>query len=140
RIATIAGRYYAMDRDGRWERTDLALDAMLNGTSETADDPVEAIRRSYEAGVTDEFVVPIALAGRPRVDLERDALIFFNFRPDRARQLTERLLERGADLTTMTRYRDDFDCPIVFGERVVERTAAEVLSEHGIRQLHVPET
>jgi 2,3-bisphosphoglycerate-independent phosphoglycerate mutase len=140
RIATISGRYYAMDRDQRWERTDRALDAMLNGTSETADDPVEAIRRSYDADVTDEFVVPVALAGRPRIDLERDALIFFNFRPDRARQLSQRLLERGADLTTMTRYRDDFDCPVAFREQKVERTAAEVLSENGVRQLHVAET
>jgi 2,3-bisphosphoglycerate-independent phosphoglycerate mutase len=140
RIATVAGRYYAMDRDKRWDRTDLALTAILDGTAETADDPVEAIRRSYEAGVTDEFVVPIALAGRPWADLERDALIFFNFRPDRARQLTERLLERGADLTTMTRYRDDFDCPVVFGEQEVHETAAEVLAEHGIRQLHMAET
>jgi 2,3-bisphosphoglycerate-independent phosphoglycerate mutase len=140
RIATISGRYYAMDRDKRWERTDLALEAMLTGTGETADDPVEAIRRSYDAGVTDEFVVPVALEGRPRVDLERDALIFFNFRPDRARQLTERLLERGADLTTMTRYRNDFDCPVVFGEQEVDRTMAEVLSEQGIRQVHAAET
>ena len=140
RIATIAGRYYAMDRDGRWERTDLALEAMLNGTGETADDRVEAIRRSYEAGVTDEFVVPIALEGRPRVDLERDALVFFNFRPDRARQLTQRLLERGADVTTMTRYRDDFDCPVAFGEQLVEQTMAEVLAERGVRQLHAAET
>jgi 2,3-bisphosphoglycerate-independent phosphoglycerate mutase len=129
-----------MDRDKRWERIDLALEAMLTGTSETADDPVEAIRRSYDAGVTDEFVVPVALEGRPRVDLERDALIFFNFRPDRARQLTERLLERGADLTTMTRYRDDFDCPVVFGEQEVDRTMAEVLSQQGIRQVHAAET
>jgi 2,3-bisphosphoglycerate-independent phosphoglycerate mutase len=140
RIATISGRYYAMDRDKRWERTDRALDAMLNGTDETVDDPVEAIRRSYDAGVTDEFVVPIALAGRPRVDLEKDALVFFNFRPDRARQLSQRLLERGADLTTMTRYRADFDCPAAFEEQEVERTIAEVLSENGIRQLHVAET
>jgi 2,3-bisphosphoglycerate-independent phosphoglycerate mutase len=140
RIATISGRYYAMDRDKRWERTDRALDAMLNGTDETADDPVEAIRRSYDSGVTDEFVIPIALAGRPRVDLEKDALVFFNFRPDRARQLSQRLLERGADLTTMTRYRDDFECPVAFEEQEVERTVAEVLSENGIRQLHVAET
>jgi 2,3-bisphosphoglycerate-independent phosphoglycerate mutase len=140
RIATISGRYYAMDRDARWDRTDLALDAMLNGTRETVADPVEAIRRSYEAGVTDEFVVPIALEGRPRVDLERDALIFFNFRPDRARQLSERLLERGADLTTMTRYRDDFACPVAFEEQKVDRAIAEVLSENGVRQLHAAET
>jgi 2,3-bisphosphoglycerate-independent phosphoglycerate mutase len=140
RIASIAGRYYAMDRDGRWERTELALEALLNGTSETADDPVEAIRRSYDAGLTDEFVVPIALEGRPRVDLGRDSVVFFNFRPDRARQLTQRLLELGADVTTMTRYRDDLDCPVAFEEQRVERTMAEVLSDAGVRQLHAAET
>ena len=140
RIATVSGRYYAMDRDQRWERTDLALEALLHGTAETARDPVEAVRRSYEEGVTDEFVVPIALAGRPRVDLERDALILFNFRPDRARQLTQKLLEASFDLTTMTRYRDDLECPVAFEEQTVEQTVAEVLAGRGLRQLHMAET
>jgi 2,3-bisphosphoglycerate-independent phosphoglycerate mutase len=72
--------------------------------------------------------------------VDGDAAIFFNFRPDRARQLTQRLIERGFDLTTMTRYRDDFDCPFAFGEQDVDGTMAEVLAEHGLRQLHVAET
>ena len=67
-------------------------------------------------------------------------MIFFNFRPDRARQLSQRLLEAGFDLTTMTRYRDDLDCPVVFEEQEVAQTLAEVLAEHGLRQLHCAET
>jgi 2,3-bisphosphoglycerate-independent phosphoglycerate mutase len=139
RIATVAGRYYAMDRDQRWERTDRAVTAICTGGAE-AEGPVEAVRASYDAGVTDEFVEPVAIAGRPRLRAETDAAVFFNFRPDRARQLSERLLEAGIDLTTMTRYRDDFACPVVFEEQIVRQTLAEVLSAHGARQLHVAET
>jgi 2,3-bisphosphoglycerate-independent phosphoglycerate mutase len=137
RIATVCGRYYAMDRDERWERTERALAAITAGQGERADDPVAAVEASYARGVTDEFIEPIVLP-LPRLKGE-DAAIHLNFRPDRARQLTRRLLE-GVDLTTMTRYRDDFDCPVVFEEQVVEDTLAEVLAEHGLRQLHVAET
>jgi 2,3-bisphosphoglycerate-independent phosphoglycerate mutase len=139
RVATVAGRYYAMDRDGRWERTDRALHAVCDDPG-TADDPLELIRSSYAAGVTDEFVEPVALRGRPRLAPGVDAAIFFNFRPDRARQLSQRLRERGVDLTTMTRYRDDLDCPVAFEDQVVGETLAEVLSRHAARQLHVAET
>ena len=139
RIPTVAGRYYAMDRDKRWERTQRAWDAIVEGEGEQADDPVAAVRRSYERDVTDEFIEPVVIEGRPRLTKE-DAAIFFNFRPDRARQLSQLLLERGYDLTTMTRYRDDFDCPVVFGEQTVTNTLAEVLAAHGVRQLHVAET
>jgi 2,3-bisphosphoglycerate-independent phosphoglycerate mutase len=140
RIATVAGRYYAMDRDNRWERIDRALRAIHLGEGEVADNPVDAVRRSYEAGVTDEFIVPTVLRGRPRLQPGADAAIFFNFRPDRARQLAIKLRELGVDLTTMTRYRDDLDCPVAFGEQVVRQTLAEVLAGHGIRQLHCAET
>jgi 2,3-bisphosphoglycerate-independent phosphoglycerate mutase len=139
RIATVAGRYYAMDRDGRWERTDRAFAAICAGNGAHAADPVEAVRASYAEGVTDEFVVPTVVSGRPRLE-PRDAAIFFNFRPDRARQLTQKLLEARFDLTTMTRYRDDFECPVAFEEADVAETMAEVLAEHGVRQLHVAET
>jgi len=138
RIVTVSGRYYAMDRDKRWERTERALAGILGGEGASADDPVGAVRASYEAGVTDEFVEPVVLPG-PRLGPE-DAAVFFNFRPDRARQLTEKLLERGIDLTTMTRYREDFPCPVAFPEQDVEETMAQVLAEHGMRQLHVAET
>jgi 2,3-bisphosphoglycerate-independent phosphoglycerate mutase len=140
RIATVVGRYYAMDRDKRWERTDRALDAIVGGIGEEADDPVAAARSSYERGITDEFVEPIVLRGRPRLDPAKDAAIVFNFRPDRVRQLTERLLEASTDVVTMTRYREDFPCPVAFGEQDVPDTLAEVLSRAGRRQLHAAET
>ena len=138
RIVTVCGRYYAMDRDQRWDRIERALAAITEGEGAQADDPVGAIEASYEAGVTDEFIEPVVLPG-PRLGAG-DSAVFFNFRPDRARQLTQRLLERGSDLTTMTRYRDDFDCPVAFGPQVVADTMAEVLAEHDVRQLHVAET
>ena len=120
RIATVAGRYYAMDRDQRWERTQRAFDAIVHGTAEQADDPVEAVRRSYERGVTDEFIEPVVLAGRPRLDPVRDSAIFFNFRPDRARQLVMKLVEAGADMTTMTRYAANLEVPVAFPEQEVD--------------------
>ena len=103
-----------------------------------AEDAIDAVQASYDRGVTDEFIEPVVLTDRPR--LADDEAIFFNFRPDRARQLSQLLLERGFRLTTMTRYRDDFDCPVAFEEQDVSETMAEVLSEHGVRQLHAAET
>jgi 2,3-bisphosphoglycerate-independent phosphoglycerate mutase len=140
RVATVSGRYYAMDRDKRWERTDRALAAIVRGEGRLAADPVAAVRESYEEGVTDEFVEPVVLEGRPRLDPAADAAIFFNFRPDRARQLSERLGDAGVDLTTMTRYREDFAFPVAFGEQEVRNTLAEVLAGSGVRQLHAAET
>ncbi|MBA2462575.1 MAG: 2,3-bisphosphoglycerate-independent phosphoglycerate mutase [Actinobacteria bacterium] len=139
RLATIVGRYYAMDRDARWERTERALAAIVGGQGDLASDPLAAIRASYDAGVTDEFIEPVVLAGKPRLT-QRDAAVFFNFRPDRGRQLSERLLAGGIDLVTMTRYRDDLDVPVVFGEQEVPMTLAETLAAAGARQLHVAET
>ena len=139
KIATVAGRYYAMDRDKRWDRTDLALAAITTGTDPEADDPLAAVQASYDAGITDEFIVPIALSGRPRL-APGDAVIFFNFRPDRGRQLTERMLAEGFDVTTMTRYREDLDTAVAFPEQQVKNVLAEVLAADGARQLHVAET
>jgi 2,3-bisphosphoglycerate-independent phosphoglycerate mutase len=139
RIATVCGRYYAMDRDARWDRTDRALAAILRGEGAVASDPVAALQVSYDRGVTDEFVEPVVVVGRPRLGAN-DSAIFFNFRPDRARQLSQRLLEAGSDLTTMTRYREDFPFPVAFEEQVVRNTLAEVLAANGLRQLHVAET
>jgi 2,3-bisphosphoglycerate-independent phosphoglycerate mutase len=140
KIASISGRYYAMDRDQRWERTERALAVIEGSDPVTASDPVSVVRESYARGVTDEFVEPVHLEARPAIDPSRDSAIFFNFRPDRARQLTMKLIEAGVDITTMTRYRSDLDCPVAFAEQDVAETLAEVLSEHGVRQLHVAET
>ena len=140
RIATVCGRYYAMDRDNRWERTDRAYLAICAGEGTPVDDPIAAIDASYARGVTDEFLEPVIVTGRPRLDPANDSAIFFNFRPDRGRQLSERLLEAGTDLTTMTRYRADSPCPVAFSEQTVQNTLAEVLARTGARQLHAAET
>ena len=137
-IATVSGRYYAMDRDGRWERTERALAALTRGEDDAGTDPVAELERSYERGITDEFVEPVVLPG-PRIAPEDEA-IFFNFRPDRARQLSGKLLEGGFGLTTLTRYRADFPFPVAFPEQEVREPMAEVLSAHGARQLHIAET
>ena len=139
RIASAAGRYYAMDRDQRWERTQRAYDAIVEGVGELAQDPVAAVEASYGRGVTDEFIEPIVLGGRPRLGKD-DSVIFFNFRPDRARQLTRKLLDGGFDLTTMTRYSDELDTPVAFPPQAVDETMAQVLAENGLRQLHAAET
>jgi 2,3-bisphosphoglycerate-independent phosphoglycerate mutase len=140
RIATVSGRYYAMDRDQRWDRIERALQALMRGSDPEGSDPLEVVRASYDRGITDEFIEPASIEGRPRIDPARDSAIFFNFRPDRARQLTMKLRELEVDITTMTRYRADFDCPVAFEEQEVHETLAEVLAEHGVRQLHVAET
>ena len=140
RIATVAGRYYAMDRDKRWDRTELALRAILDGEGIQADDPIAAVQDSYDRGITDEFIEPVVIRDRPRLRPDRDAAVFFNFRPDRGRQLSEKLGELGVDLTTMTSYREDFDFPVVFPEQKVDEVLGEVLAQHGVRQLHAAET
>src|SRR2546430_7368548 len=122
------------------KQTERALRAIVEGEGEHADDPIAAVQASYDRGVTDEFIEPTVIDGRPRLDPRRDTAIFFNFRPDRARQLSEKLGELGVDLTTMTRYRDDFSFPVAFEEQTVADVLAEALSEQGVRQLHAAET
>ena len=139
RIATVVGRYFAMDRDQRWERTQRAYDAIVEGVGELAQDPVAAVEASYGRGVTDEFIEPIVLEGRPRLGKD-ESVIFFNFRPDRARQLTRKLLDGGFDVTTMTRYSEELDTPVAFPPQAVDETMAQVLAENGLRQLHAAET
>jgi 2,3-bisphosphoglycerate-independent phosphoglycerate mutase len=139
RIASVGGRYWAMDRDKRWERTQKAFDALVAGTPSTAETPAAYIQRSYDEGVTDEFVEPVHFEGRPVVEAG-DAVVFFNFRPDRGRQLSRLLLDGGFDLTTMTRYSDELECPVAFDEQDVPNTMAEVLARAGARQLHCAET
>jgi 2,3-bisphosphoglycerate-independent phosphoglycerate mutase len=142
KLATVVGRYYAMDRDQRLERTQLAYDAITRARCAATIGPSEilsAVQRSYDAGVTDEFLEPICVDGAPGVE-PGDSVIFFNFRPDRARQLTRLLLANNFDVTTMTRYAADLDTHVVFAEQNIENTLAQVLSAHGLKQLHAAET
>jgi 2,3-bisphosphoglycerate-independent phosphoglycerate mutase len=139
RIATVTGRYYAMDRDARWDRTERAFDAIVNRVGTEAADPLAAVQASYDAGITDEFIEPIVVDGAPALE-PGDTAIFFNFRPDRGRQLSKLLLDHGVDLTTMTRYASDLPTPVAFEEQDVPQTLAEVLAENGLKQLHVAET
>jgi 2,3-bisphosphoglycerate-independent phosphoglycerate mutase len=139
RIATVVGRYWAMDRDQRWERTQRAYDALTAGVGAIATDPIAAVQARYDAGVTDEFIEPVVLEGTPRIEAG-DSVVFFNFRPDRGRQLTRLLLDGGFDVTTMTRYAEDLPTPVAFEEQHIENTLAQVLSERGLTQLHVAET
>jgi 2,3-bisphosphoglycerate-independent phosphoglycerate mutase len=150
RIGTVSGRYYAMDRDRRWDRTKLAYDAIVHGDGLAARCADEAVRASYERDETDEFIKP-TVVGDYEGAAVGDVAIFINFRPDRARQLTLALAEpefdkfdRGGgpvlDLTTMTEYRKGWSFPVALPPELPEATMAQVVSEVGARQLHVAET
>jgi len=141
-VASVTGRYYAMDRDHREERTGAAVDALVRGESEDrhADSGEEAVNAAYERGETDEFIKPTLVGDEGRIR-DGDAVIFFNFRPDRARQLTDALNEELAlHFTTLTQYRKDWDYPVAFPPQRPEVTLASVLAERELRQLHVAET
>jgi 2,3-bisphosphoglycerate-independent phosphoglycerate mutase len=140
RIATVAGRYYAMDRDRRWDRTKLAFDAIVKGEAEfSAETGEEAVRAAYERGETDEFIKPTLVDGEGRIR-DDDSVVFFNFRPDRARQLTQSLSEAGIHPTTLTEYHEDWDYPVAFPPSRPAVTLAATLAERGHKQLHVAET
>ncbi len=150
RIGSIVGRYFSMDRDNRWPRTKMAYDLLVKGVGERFEDPVIALEASYAKGVTDEFVKPILVADSPRIE-NGDAVIFFNFRSDRARQITRALtdevfngLERGKQLelhyTTFASYHKDFHNPVAFPKLDLKDTLGEVISPHGLTQLRAAET
>ena len=150
-VATVSGRYYAMDRDENWERTKRAYDAIVNREAEyEADSAVTAVKNSYERDVTDEFVEPTLVAGGPALS-DGDAAIFVNFRSDRARQLTRMLANVDPEwefetappdirLVTMTEYDETFDVPVAFPPRQPANTLGEVLAENGRTQLRIAET
>ena len=154
RVATISGRYYAMDRDNRWERTQRAYDAMAYRESEaTAPDAKAAIEQSYEQGVTDEFILPTVIGEQPGLGIARgDALLCFNFRADRMRQLAQALVKRDFDgaerfrpiadlrLITMTEYMAGLTEEILFPVELLRNTLAQTLSEAGLQQYHTAET
>ena len=142
RVATVTGRYFGMDRDRRWVRTELAVRAIVGGEAEGlhAASGREAVRAAYERGQTDEFVEPTLVGEEGRVR-EGDAVLFFNFRADRARQLTEQLNgELDLCFTTLTQYHEDGDYPIAFPPRPPAITLAQVLAARGMGQLHAAET
>ncbi|MFP4456416.1 MAG: 2,3-bisphosphoglycerate-independent phosphoglycerate mutase [Clostridia bacterium] len=140
-IKTVSGRYYTMDRDNRWDRTELAYKAMSDGIGLNFDDPLEAIEYSYQKGINDEFVKPSIINSNEGMLLqEGDNLFFFNFRTDRARQITTKLIDNGIKVTGMTEYDEDFHIPIIIHQDDVKNTLAEWLSKKGLKQLHIAET
>jgi 2,3-bisphosphoglycerate-independent phosphoglycerate mutase len=148
-VGTVVGRYWAMDRDQRWERTEKAYRAIVDGQGETATDAGAALEASYASGTTDEFVEPVVIAGVPRVGAG-DAVLFFNFRADRARQLTRAFIEEGFDgfertppevhYATLAPYHKSFDVPVAFPKQDLSDTLGEVVSRAGLTQLRAAET
>ena len=155
KVATVSGRYYAMDRDKRWERTGKAYNALVKAEGETAPDPLTAIQQSYDKDVTDEFVLPTVIVenGEPVATVQDDdAAIFFNFRGDRPRQLTRMFVQpefpdfdRGPQIqnlffVTMTQYEKGLPVHIVYPPQNLECPLARVVSDHGLTQFHTAET
>ncbi len=152
-LATVIGRYYGMDRDNRWDRTELTYRMMTEGTGTRTEDPIAAVRTSYAAGVTDEFIAPIVAeeGGRAVASIaDGDAVIYFNYRTDRTRQLTRAFIDNPFDkfarrklqiyYATMTQYHEDFHCPVAFPPTVLTKTLGEIISSLGLKQLHIAET
>nr|WP_293302604.1 2,3-bisphosphoglycerate-independent phosphoglycerate mutase [Allomuricauda sp.] len=154
-LATVVGRYYAMDRDKRWERVKLAYDVMVNAQGEKAQDIGKAMQESYDEGVTDEFIKPLVMTnanGEPLTQIaEGDVIIFFNFRTDRGRELTQALSQQDfheqnmhkMDLyyVTMTNYDDSFKgIKVVYDKENIKDTLGEVLARNGKKQIRIAET
>jgi 2,3-bisphosphoglycerate-independent phosphoglycerate mutase len=154
KIATICGRYYAMDRDKRWERVKLAYDAMVNGLGEKSVDAVSAIEQSYQNNVTDEFIKPIVISadGQPIATIKNDdVVICFNFRTDRCREITQVLTqtdipEQGMKklslhYTTMTQYDHSFkNIQVIFENDDLKNTLGEIIAKDGLKQIRIAET
>ena len=141
RVASVVGRYYAMDRDARWERTQRAYDLLVRGEGEhEARDPEEALRFAYERGETDEFVAPTRVGEHEGTIRPGDSVVAFNFRPDRMRQLSEMLGNHVAHLATLTEYNEDWTFPVAFPPARPEVNLPRVIAQTGGRQLHVAET
>jgi len=153
-IATLGGRYYAMDRDNRWDRVQKAYDAMVKGEGPRAASANDAVQKSYAAGVFDEELVPVVIErdGQPVATVKNgDSLIFFNFRPDRAREITKAMALPEFDkfprtaigdllMVTMMEYEKDLPVEVAFPPQAVDTCLAKVVSDAGLRQLHIAET
>jgi 2,3-bisphosphoglycerate-independent phosphoglycerate mutase len=149
-VADVVGRYFAMDRDKRWDRTQLAFDAMVRRVGAPAPDALTAIRDAYTEGQTDEFVKPRVIAGTPRLK-DGDGVFCFNFRADRMRQMVRALAVDRFDgfdvhdrpkvaLATMTQYNETFPFPMAFSPMVLHKIVAEVLADHGKTMFRTAET
>ena len=151
-VATVVGRYYIMDRDNRWERVEKGYNALLLGEGNHANSAIEGVKKSYEDGVTDEFVLPIVVGGEESRIHDNDAIIFFNFRPDRAREISKAInftdfdgFERKKILknilyTTMTSYDATFTFPVAFPKEKPVNILGDVLEANGINQFRTAET
>ena len=156
KFASISGRYYAMDRDKRWERVEKAYRAIVDGTALTAATPTAGVLASYKQGIHDEFVVPFVIEelGKPVATVEDgDAVVFFNFRPDRAIQLSRAFTDSSFDeleketkkftdlkFVTFTHYSDEVVADVVYSSQNLENTLGEVISRNGLTQLRIAET
>jgi 2,3-bisphosphoglycerate-independent phosphoglycerate mutase len=152
RVGSVVGRYFAMDRDKRWDRTQQAYDLIVHGEApHRADSAVAAAEQAYARDETDEFIAPTLVDGEARIR-DQDSVICFNFRPDRMRQIVRALAEQGFDevdrrgraplarLVTMGSYEEDWSYPVAFPPHRPAATLAGVLADRGVRQLHVAET
>ncbi|KAK4161819.1 BPG-independent [Cladorrhinum sp. PSN259] len=150
-IATVVGRYYAMDRDKRWERVELALKGLILGEGEESSDPVTTVKERYEKGENDEFLKPIIVGGDESRIKDGDNVFFFNYRSDRVRQITQLLgdVDRSPrpdfpypkiNLVTMTQYKLDYPFEVAFKPQSMDNVLAEWLGRQGVEQVHVAET
>jgi 2,3-bisphosphoglycerate-independent phosphoglycerate mutase len=155
KLASIVGRYYAMDRDKRWERVKLAYDVLVNGVGEKVADPLAAVQKSYDNNVTDEFIKPIVVTGADQKPVatikEGDVVLCFNFRTDRGREITQVLTQQDfpaegmkklrLHYVTLTNYDDTFvDVKTIFDKDNLEKTLGEVVSAAGKKQIRIAET
>ncbi|OIN91873.1 phosphoglycerate mutase (2,3-diphosphoglycerate-independent) [Candidatus Collierbacteria bacterium CG1_02_44_10] len=144
-IASLLGRYYAMDRDKRWDRTQVAYECLVSSDRGAGNGPVSAVENSYDHGISDEFIKPLAIGENPVGSRIRagDAVVFFNFRTDRPRQLTELFLKSGIPnlrFVTMTQYGKAFKNPVMFPSTTITHTLGEVISDNHFPQLRAAET
>ncbi|KAI8819706.1 BPG-independent [Fimicolochytrium jonesii] len=147
-VATIVGRYYAMDRDKRWERIKIAYDGLVEGTGEKSDDPVKTIEERYAKDETDEFLKPIIIGEEGRIK-DDDTLIFFNYRSDRMREINQALgvdtpfeakKPKNIAITSMTQFKADFPFPVIFPPQTMTNVLGEWLAKQQVPQCHIAET